>query len=546
MRRLWPFAVIVAAAFAVWAPSLFLDQPGDSFGYDLEWSGQFSRLVLSGEAYPRWMPASFNGLGSPAFYFYPPLAFFATAAVSAVSQGFASSALQLKLTALALFVVSGWNMHLWLRSVAAPAQGSAQTRALIGALIFLAAPYHFDDHYVRGDLAEFACIAFVPLVAFGLRRTADGARRGPLILAGAYACLILAHLPLALLTSVLLVAPYSAWLVVGAQAGKLRLALRIAAALTIGAGLTATYLAPALGLQGAISAAYWWSAKFHPSDGVLLDPHAWSTALLVLIAATAVAEGVIALGLAILAGRRDRPALFWAVVTLGVLAVMTGLLPGFWSLPLISKVQFPWRALALEEFALVTALALSPTLRPLRLALAGAVLVLLNPPVMLTAQELLHPPPPAAQALSPYTPEYLPAGMLSIEHGEPQPRVPFGQLQRLPLVAGAASATADPVTGAIRLRPGPGASPVIARRFYFPSWRARCDGAGVAVGPVGPARLVGFTPPAGAVACRLFVGMTLQEQIGAALSALSLALWFAYAVWNLTLAARKRARPQML
>jgi hypothetical protein len=527
MGRLWPFAVIVAAALVIWAPTLLVDQPGHSFGYDLEWSRQFSRLVLAGDPYPRWMPRSFDGLGSPAFYFYPPLSFYVVAAVSAVTDGHVSALLQLKLAALVLLALSGWTMNLWLGAMLTPA------KAVVGAVIFMAAPYHFDDHYIRGDLAEFACIAFLPLVALGLKRTADGARGGMLVLAGAYACLILAHLPLALLASIMLVAPYAIFLVFQASAGKLQLALRLAAALAVGGGLTAIYLVPALGLQGAISADYWWSANFHPSDGVLLNRDAWGTTFLLLIGAAAVVEGVAALAVVAWLRGRDRTVLFWAALTVGVFALVAGVLPGFWALPLVSKVQFPWRAIALEEFALVTALALSPVLAPRRLALAGALLLLVNPAVLLGVRLLVPPAPaaPAAQPVLAYTPEYLPAGMLRIDRGEPAPRVGFDQLQRLPLVAGAASATADEVTGAIRLRPGVAGQPLIARAFYFPSWQARCDGKALPVGPVGPARLVGFTPPAGAADCRLFVAATSQEQLGAILSGLSLALWLAYAIW---------------
>ena len=113
VRALWPLALIGLAAFVVWSPTLAIPAPGDSFGYDLEWSRQFSQLLLAGDAYPRWMPASFDGLGSPAFYFYSPLPFFVVALISGAAGGLASAALQLKLAGLALFAVSGWSMYAW-------------------------------------------------------------------------------------------------------------------------------------------------------------------------------------------------------------------------------------------------------------------------------------------------------------------------------------------------------------------------------------------------------------------------------------------------
>ncbi len=541
--RIWPFAALALAALAVWAPTLAIPSPGNSFGYDLEWSTQFSRLVLAGDPYPRWMPASFDGLGSPAFYFYPPLPFFAVALVSGVAGGFASAALQLKLAGLGFFVLSGWTMFAWLRAVTTPA------RALIGALVFLAAPYHFDDHFLRGDLAEFAATALLPLVALGLKRTADGARFGPPLLAGAYAALILAHLPLALLASILMVGPYGLFLAWRAPTGRWRTVAAHAAALAAGAGLAGAYLVPALGLQGAISADYWWSARFQAVDGLLTNPHAWSSSLLVLLGATAIAEG--ALALLIAAQRRNAETLFWAGVALGVLALLAGAWPGFWTLPLISKVQFPWRAMAVEEFALVSLVALAPGLTPRRMALAGAALVVANPALLTTARQLAQPPAPvAAAAATPaaplYTPEYLPAGMLRIERGMPVPRVGFDALSRAPLVLGAVRRVeADPVTGAlaIRLAPGP-AQTLVARRFYFPSWRASCDGRPALVRPAGPARLAAIEAPAGAASCRLAVGLTQEERLGWSLSLASLLALAAYLAWSVApLTATPRRRP---
>jgi hypothetical protein len=229
--------------------------------------------------------------------------------------------------------------------------------------------------------------------------------------------------------------------------------------------------------------------------------------------------------------------LFWTVVCLGVLAFFVGVWPAFWSLPLISKVQFPWRAMALQEFALVTVLALAPKLTAPRLAAVGAALVVVNPAFLATAYQLApHAAAPAdAPAVAAYTPEYLPAGMVRIVGGEPTPAVALDRLAQLPLAAGpalAAPPAADPVTGAVSLALAPGAqSQVILRRFYFPSWRASCAGRPAPVAPTGPARLVGFVAPAGATRCEAHIGVAPPETFGAVVAALSLLLLALYGVW---------------
>ena len=81
MKTAAPLAVIAAAAVLVWAPTLVIAAPGDLFSYDLNWAAQFGALVRAGDPYPRWLPGSFGGLGSPTFYFYPPLSFWVAALV---------------------------------------------------------------------------------------------------------------------------------------------------------------------------------------------------------------------------------------------------------------------------------------------------------------------------------------------------------------------------------------------------------------------------------------------------------------------------------
>src|SRR4051812_17456300 len=40
------------------------------------WFEEFSRQLRDGEWYPRWLTESNGGLGSPIFFFYPPLGYY--------------------------------------------------------------------------------------------------------------------------------------------------------------------------------------------------------------------------------------------------------------------------------------------------------------------------------------------------------------------------------------------------------------------------------------------------------------------------------------
>jgi hypothetical protein len=538
-----PYLIIVAAAAFLWAPSLLIDY-GDSLDDNLVWSNQFSRLVAHGALYPRWLPASFQGLGSPAFEFYPPLPFWITALVSKASSAWASPMLQLKLTGLVGLIGSGVAMRLWLQPLCAP------PKALICALIYMAAPYHLMDHYVRGALAEYFAIATIPLVALGLSATSRGARFGPVLLAVGYALTLFSHLPLALLASVMLVAPYGLYLLWAAPAARrLAFALRAGAGLVGGAGLAAIYLAPALSLQPTISSEFLWNIQ--PAQHLLIDPKAWTSPFDPIAAAIAATEVALAgvLGWRVWRGG-DRAPLFWAALTLAAFAALSGVLPGVWSLPLMSQVQFPWRAIAIEEFALVTLAALAPWPPTKGLAVVFGVLALTNPGLTTDLKNLARGQPDAMRVTPGFvaallrtstdSAEYLPHGMLRIRDGHPQALIPLDTLAALPLATPSLSATGDPLTGEVRLRPPPGGGRLVLRRFYFPSWQVRCDGAPVAASPAGPGRLVGFTAPPGAKRCDAVIGQTAYERVGGWLSLASLAAILEYALWSFAIARRRR------
>jgi hypothetical protein len=425
-------------------------------------------------------------------------------------------------------------MRLWLLRIATP------SKALICALIYVAAPYHLVDHYVRGAFAEFFAIAMIPLVALGLLETARGARLGPAVLAAGYALLIFSHLPVALLTSVMLIGPYGLYLLWNARGHRMAFALKAGAGLACGAGLAAIYLIPALTLQGSISSDYLWTLQ--PAKHVFTSAIAWADPFQPVLAGIAGIEAAFAVMLGWRAWRgEDRRPLVWAGLTLGAFVLLSGLVPGVWSIPPMAKVQFPWRAISVEEFALVTLVAASPWPAPKGLALLFGVLALANPGMTADLKNLAQGRPDALRVAPGYVSgllrtstdaaEYLPHGMLRVEGVQPLPLIPLERLTALPLASSSLSATSDPASGAIRLRPAAGGGPVVLRRFYFPSWRVSCDGAPVAASAFGAARLLSFHAPAGARRCDASVGQTAQEQLGGALTLASAVVLLGYAIW---------------
>ena len=342
-------AVIVLAVAVMMTPAVIGPMMlHDSFWIDYVWADQFTALLRKGELYPRWLPWSHDGLGSPVFYYYPPLAFYVTGAFGLAGLSTYGSIL----AAFALaFIMSGIGAYHWLRD--------RSSQPLLGALFFTVAPYHWFDFYGRGALAESIAIAFLPMLAIGLRRVAEG--RGWQLLALAYAAMILCHLPLALLASIFLIAPYALF-------HRRRLGGFVAGC-AIGIGLAAIYLLPALGLeQFRDSTQLWSSPHLRPAFWSIFAAN-WKVGFVAGMHLTFAILAVPALIIAYVS--RDR----WALYALAILAIGIGLVPFIWSLPLLRDVQFPYRILPLAELALAAAIARAPLSRNIRIVAVALPLI---------------------------------------------------------------------------------------------------------------------------------------------------------------------------
>jgi hypothetical protein len=486
--RLLPWAAIIAAATLLTLPAVVSAmRTNDSVWIDWVWLDQFAEQLRNGVLYPRWLPQSHAGLGSPVFYYYPPIAFYVAAPFTWVGLSTYGAILAMFFVG---YLLSGATMYLWLRGRA--------PLPLLGAILFVAAPYHAFNFDMRGAMAEFLATAIIPLVMFGLRRLADGEARGLLLTGISYGALICTHLPLVLLASVFLFGPYClllAW-------RDPRTLAKMAFALGAGIALAAIYLIPAFWLAAHRDMASLWALPtlspanwtiWHPA---LADPSAMRDVLI--IAAS------LAIPLASLAVRRRSG---WAMFGLFCIALAVGIVPTFWNLPVLKSVQFPFRLMPVAEFAFATAVAFVPR-RELSLPLSLL-------PVAITVFVVTAPPLPPGISLNelarthPDVPENLPPGErpytwpsrwalnLAVQHHHP-------------IVAN--GITTDTV-------------------FYFPAWEVRCGGAQVPTFPAPETKLLSYRGSG----CERTLGTTDPERWGAAISlaALLLLIGGSLAGWRL-------------
>ncbi|HEX6860202.1 MAG TPA: hypothetical protein VF138_08410 [Caulobacteraceae bacterium] len=465
----WPVLILLAAAIVV--PN-FLFGPGltDSQVYNYIWTAQFADAISAGEFYPRWLPDSFEGLGSPTFYFYPPFAFWVAGALDALGL---TTLQAINAAGFLLLLASGLTMYVWLKS-----QGG---RALLGAALYMVAPYHLLDLYSRGALAEFAAFVWLPLIALAIEALPK--RWAPPLLAVSFAGLILSHLPTALLAGLFLIAPLAVRKV--RQDRDALLPGLVAGAL--GLALCAFYLLPALTLQEHVSISLLWSDFYGPSHWRLDKA---STLYLLSLAPIAPAMALLALP--------SRS--FWAGVTVVAALAALQLIPVIWHIPLLAKVQFPWRLLAVVEFAAITAVSFRA---PRRLWLKAALVLLAAPYLVngIRAGRMLTAPRDytSVNRVLPDAPEYLPRGFDVSAVGDRMRAVDLSPYRALP----------SPPT-MVR-----SAGAITVRRFAFPIWRVEKEG--IEVKSHGP--LITFQATPGVyrvVRVRLW-----QERLGALVSLLA-------------------------
>jgi hypothetical protein len=464
---------LVAIAPALLSPPMI----HDAFGLDIVWTDQFIALLRDGTLYPRWLPASHNGLGSPVFYFYPPFAFYVAGLWGLLGLSAYYAVLAAFWTGLFL---SGITMHQWLVQ---------RSRApLLWSALYMVMPYHMIDFYNRGALAEFWAYAIVPLIALGLTRAMDG--RGWIFLAFAYATLVMTHLPMAVLTSAFFIIP----LVVAKAIRRPVGVLTSGAAIISGAGLAAFYLVPMAMLQPHTSL-YKMVAlpEFVAQNWSVLNGALWDKPDGLKLAMTALAILLLLMSV-LLATRRSK----WGYYAVGMSVLVLGLVPVIWTIPILAKVQFPWRGLLLVEFALVTAFSREHASRVTILTCIAAMLMLW---IAMFLARTHHASPEESLAMilkeHPDTLEYLPPGFTREIGIRSQKAEGYASLHRETTVK-------DGIT--------------VGTTFYFPAWRVMCSGQARDTWRDPSTSLVSWR----GVGCTPFLSKTPAEKIGLVISLLTL------------------------
>lgn len=120
---------------------------------------EMSQAMSFGQFPVRWVQDLGYGYGYPLFNFYAPLPYYVGAAVNLL--GF-DALVATKIMFLLGITFAAVTMFFFLNHLV------GKVGALIGSTLYMYAPYHAIDIYVRGAVGELYAMAFLPLVLFGI------------------------------------------------------------------------------------------------------------------------------------------------------------------------------------------------------------------------------------------------------------------------------------------------------------------------------------------------------------------------------------------
>lgn len=541
------------------------------------YANNFSPQFWNGDLYPRWLMNSNSGLGSPVFFFYPPLPSFVAALFWPLTgHGGGNPGSMVTGYELALgLLLSGLTAWFWLRTLAPPGA------AFAGAVVYLLAPYHLAINlYNRGAVAEFWLFVWLPLILWFAHGMVERNRWAPAGLAVAYAMCVLSHPTVALCFAAI---PFAYVLLFSEPRRRIVASLQAAGAFALGVALPAVFILPAVLDQGKVHADIqttgfgdyrsWWLFNIRDRIAEAGAKSAQVPLLLnfkvrILVIAVTALLFILILFWLLRAAKASKPVLrvgwFYLVVALVTFFLMLEQSDIFWRfIPALKLLQSPSRlntmltvcAAAVAALAFPCLALLRMPLRVLALLMAGGILTAWIGADTWSARW-------AFSAWRSVPAERLAFVQRNLETGRdmyggwalPREANPeqFGDfpvydafVARNPpktvMLAAARPGQASGSAAVARWDPrririhvdSPGAARLVVRHFYYAGWIASIPerGQSVAVKPLRPEGLMELEVPAGRYDLVLELSREAPERAGMAISAVSVLVLVAGAAW---------------
>ena len=571
--QLW---ILLAFSIFAWGPLL---HPAYFFNahdarHSIFYLVEFDQTLRDGYLWPRWSPDFAFGYGYPLFNIYAPLAIYAAEIVHLLGAPMIAA---VKTVYILSTIGAGLAMYGFARRLFGAKAG------LLAGMVYMFAPFHLLEIYVRSAYAEYVSLMWLPLVLWAFTELIARPNFRRLALAGAvYGLLALTHHAtfftftpfLMLYILALLIGQTIAERGWGRRASghrspftihhsslPFRAAIYSLGAGMLGAALAGIYLLPVLLEQKYIKIEQWTSGSYNFAQHFVYFSQFLSPFWGYGYAGPGVNDGmsyqlgIVVYGLlafalvGLVCCHQGMPHKGMAIIFFGATLLaawlMSPLAEGLWqALPIAQLVQFPWRLLIIAMLgASVAAGSLAASLRPDNTVLSVAALI-----VALGSYAYAQPQ---------YTniPDWsdTPLAVINWDAASIQDRVgmvaytdeqPVSSPMEAQYRAGEPLTTAAIIAGEARveMRHHGGASDEVrvtggpaTLQFYtydFPGWRVTLDGQPIPHRHEPPYGLITVDTPPGDHIVRLQMGTTPARVIGGLLSLLALGVIGAGVFWK--------------
>lgn len=345
----------------------------------LLWSNSFAEQFWQGELYPRWLFDANFGLGSPSFFFYPPLPYYISSLFHPIFFRDSSGWMPLAASSCFALILSGITAYFWLREIA------KESAALIGAIAYMILPYHLTINlYLRFAYAEYWAFVWLPTILYFTVRFLKGIKLSLIGIILSYFLLSITHL-----LTFIIFAFVPVFYAIFLAKERIKMALFVLLSLFLGLGLSAVYWLPAMTMQENISTHFLWKEKgflYQNNFLFLLEQfpdrvHFWSYLELVTLFL-----GAIALLSCLLiqyqnSNNSKQEFRYWLFISFAAIFMTTPFSQLIWEkVTILQKIQFPWRFHSLLTLSISAAIALvfsSLELNPLKYLKKPAIALLL-------------------------------------------------------------------------------------------------------------------------------------------------------------------------
>lgn len=182
-------AIILLFCIMAVLPMFLLGIPDGNkdFPQHLQFASTYYHAILNGDFLPLWAASDNLGFGSVGIRFYPPLCSFSLALMKILSGNWYDS---IWLTFLFWMFVSCIGIYLWAK------EWLSSKAATIAAVLYIFLPYHLMQIYQMWLFAEFVACATLPFCfLFATRLCHHKSITNILLFAVSYSLLLLSHIP---------------------------------------------------------------------------------------------------------------------------------------------------------------------------------------------------------------------------------------------------------------------------------------------------------------------------------------------------------------